>query len=104
VRAYGGGAWKVLRKVQLLFRAARLAHRAQDRVPAAILGTVIGEFMGQERGLGAALVVAEQSSDVVRTWGITVVCSLSPAQASSSSAPSSASSPPWATTTLGATA
>jgi ABC-type nitrate/sulfonate/bicarbonate transport system permease component len=32
--------------------------------------------MGQERGLGAALVVAQQHSDVVRTWGITLVSSL----------------------------
>jgi ABC-type nitrate/sulfonate/bicarbonate transport system permease component len=41
-----------------------------------MLGTVIGESMGQERGLGAALVVAQQASNVVRTWGITFVLSL----------------------------
>jgi ABC-type nitrate/sulfonate/bicarbonate transport system permease component len=41
-----------------------------------MLGTVIGESMGQERGLGSALVVAQQASAIVRTWGITLVLSL----------------------------
>ncbi|WP_328391918.1 ABC transporter permease [Nocardia sp. NBC_00416] len=75
VRAYGGGKYLVLRKVQLLYALPSILTALKIAVPAALLGTVIGEFMGQERGLGAALVVAQQSSDVVRTWGITLVCS-----------------------------
>lgn len=75
VRAYGGGRYLVLRKVQLLYALPDILTALKIAVPAALLGTVIGEFMGQERGLGAALVAAQQSSDVVRTWGITLVCS-----------------------------
>ncbi|MET8796074.1 ABC transporter permease subunit [Nocardia sp. NPDC004568] len=74
VRAYGGGRYLVLRKVQLLYALPSIVTALKIAVPAALLGTIIGEFMGQERGLGAALVVAQQSSDVVRTWGITLVC------------------------------
>jgi ABC-type nitrate/sulfonate/bicarbonate transport system permease component len=76
VRAYGGGRYAVLRKVQLLSALPSILTAMKIAVPAAILGTIIGEFMGQERGLGAALVVAQQASDVVRTWGITLVSSL----------------------------
>jgi ABC-type nitrate/sulfonate/bicarbonate transport system permease component len=76
VRAYGGGRYAVLRKVQLLSAVPSILTAMKIAVPAAILGTVIGEFMGQERGLGSALVVAQQASDVVRTWGITLVSSL----------------------------
>ncbi|WP_280420557.1 ABC transporter permease [Nocardia carnea] len=74
VRAYGGGRYLVLRKVQLLYALPDILTALKIAIPAALLGTVIGEFMGQERGLGAALVAAQQSSDVVRTWGITLVC------------------------------
>ncbi|CDO27789.1 ABC transporter permease [Mycolicibacterium porcinum] len=76
VRAYGGGKYLVLRKVELLSALPGILTALKVAVPAAILGAIIGEFMGQERGLGAALVVAQSSSDVVRTWGITLVSSL----------------------------
>lgn len=75
VRAYGGGRYLVLRKVQALSALPSVLTALRIAVPAALLGTVIGEFMGQERGVGAALVVAQQTSDVERTWGITLVCS-----------------------------
>ncbi|MDV3126975.1 ABC transporter permease subunit [Mycobacterium sp. 21AC1] len=76
VRAYGGGKYLVLRKVELLSALPSILTALKVAVPGAILGAIIGEFMGQERGLGAALVVAQSSSDVVRTWGITLVSSL----------------------------
>jgi ABC-type nitrate/sulfonate/bicarbonate transport system permease component len=76
VRAYGGGRYLVLRKVQLLSALPNILTALKVAVPAAILGTIIGEFMGQERGLGAALVAAQSSSNVARTWGITLVSSL----------------------------
>jgi ABC-type nitrate/sulfonate/bicarbonate transport system permease component len=76
VRAYGGGRYAVLRKVQLLSALPSILTAMKIAVPLAMLGTVIGESMGQEYGLGSALVVAEQASNVVRTWGITLVSSL----------------------------
>lgn len=103
VRAYGGGVWLVLRKVQLLSALPGVLTALKIAVPAAILGTVIGEFMGQERGLGAALVVAMQSSDVSRTWGITLVCSLLAATGFVVIGAAERILTPWATTTLGAT-
>jgi ABC-type nitrate/sulfonate/bicarbonate transport system permease component len=73
VRAYGGGPGKQLTKVRLrsslpsLFAALRIA------APAAVLGAIIGEYLGADRGLGVAMINSEQSLDVARTWGIALV-------------------------------
>jgi ABC-type nitrate/sulfonate/bicarbonate transport system permease component len=50
-----------------LFAALRIA------APTAILGTIIAEFLGADRGLGIALVVSEQNLNSVRTLGIGTV-------------------------------
>jgi ABC-type nitrate/sulfonate/bicarbonate transport system permease component len=73
VHAYGGGAYKKLVKVRLrsslpsLFAALRIA------APAAILGAIIGEYLGAERGLGVAMINSQQALEVARTWGIALV-------------------------------
>ncbi|HSS09136.1 MAG TPA: ABC transporter permease subunit [Acidimicrobiales bacterium] len=73
VRAYGGGRGKQLTKVRLrsslpsLFAALRIA------APAAVLGAIIGEYLGADRGLGVAMINSEQALEVARTWGIALV-------------------------------
>jgi ABC-type nitrate/sulfonate/bicarbonate transport system permease component len=73
VHAYGGGAWHKLIKVRLraslpqLFAALRIAS------PAAILGAIIGEYLGAERGLGVSMINSQQALDVSRTWAIALV-------------------------------
>jgi ABC-type nitrate/sulfonate/bicarbonate transport system permease component len=73
VHAYGGGAWAQLRKVRLwaclpsLFAALRIA------APAAVLGAIIGEYMGGDSGLGIAMIAAQTSLAVPRTWAIALV-------------------------------
>jgi len=70
VRAYGGGSWRQLVKVRLraclpsLFAALRIA------APAAVLGAVIGEYIGGESGLGVAMIASQQASAVETTWGL----------------------------------
>jgi ABC-type nitrate/sulfonate/bicarbonate transport system permease component len=70
IHAYGGGKVQQLRKVRLrsslpsLFAALRIA------APAAVLGAIIGEYLGGDRGLGVAMINSEQSLDIARTWGI----------------------------------
>jgi ABC-type nitrate/sulfonate/bicarbonate transport system permease component len=70
VHAYGGGAAKKLTKVRLraalpsLFAALRIA------APAAVLGAIIGEFLGGTSGLGVAMINSQQALDIPRTWGI----------------------------------
>jgi ABC-type nitrate/sulfonate/bicarbonate transport system permease component len=73
VRAYGGGSWTQMQKVRVraslpsLFAALKLA------APAALLGAIIGEYLGGESGLGVAMIASEQSLNVERTWGIALV-------------------------------
>jgi ABC-type nitrate/sulfonate/bicarbonate transport system permease component len=73
VKAYGGGRYAQLVKVRLwtclpyLFAALRIA------TPTAILGAIIAEFLGADRGLGIALVVSEQNLNTARTLGIGAV-------------------------------
>lgn len=74
IRALGGGALAVLSKVRI--RAALPDYFAALRIsaPAAILGAIIGEFIGgAERGLGVALIAARAQSASERVWGLALV-------------------------------
>ncbi len=73
IRAYGGGKVTTLRKVQLhaclpmLFAGLRIAW------PAAVLGAVIGEYIGGTSGLGVFMIAAETGFKPAETWGIALV-------------------------------
>jgi ABC-type nitrate/sulfonate/bicarbonate transport system permease component len=41
--------------------------------PAALLGAIIGEYLGGERGLGVAMINSQQALAIPRTWGIALV-------------------------------
>ena len=71
IRALGGGRTAVLRRVRV--RAALPDYFAALKIsaPAAVLGAVIGEFIGgSENGLGVALVAARANADSARVWGV----------------------------------
>ena len=73
VRAYGGGSVTQLRRVRLraslpsLFAALRIA------APAAVLGALIGEYLGADSGLGVAMINSQQALEIERTWAIALV-------------------------------
>jgi ABC-type nitrate/sulfonate/bicarbonate transport system permease component len=73
IHAYGGGRIMKLSKVRLraslpsVFAALRIA------APAAILGAIIGEYLGAEKGLGVSMINAQSSLEVERTWAICLV-------------------------------
>jgi ABC-type nitrate/sulfonate/bicarbonate transport system permease component len=73
IHAYGGNSFKKLTKVRLraalpsLFAALRIA------APAAILGAIIGEYLGADTGLGVAMINSEQALQIERTWAIALV-------------------------------
>jgi ABC-type nitrate/sulfonate/bicarbonate transport system permease component len=76
IRAFGGGRYHMLVKVRLkaslpsLFAALRIA------APAAVLGAIIGEYLGGDNGLGVAMINSEQSLNIARTWGIALVATV----------------------------
>lgn len=74
VRALGGGRGTQLVKVRM--RAALPSFFAALRIsaPAAVLGSIIGEFLGRvEKGLGVALVNAQRNVQTDRVWGVALV-------------------------------
>ena len=77
VHVAGGGRWQQLVKVRV--RAALPATFAGLKVagPAAVLGAIIGEYLGQStRGLGVAMVASQAGFHVPRTWGLAIVMTL----------------------------
>lgn len=73
VRVAGGGRAAQLFKVRLWESLPTLFGALKVAAPAALLGAIIAEFLGADRGLGTALVVAQQNLDAVRTFGIATV-------------------------------
>ncbi|MCU1499464.1 MAG: putative transporter, permease protein [Acidimicrobiales bacterium] len=70
VRAYGGNSWTQLMKVRLRSCLPSLFAGLRIAAPAAMLGTIIGEWLGSENGLGVAMVNSQQGLLIERTWGI----------------------------------
>jgi sulfonate transport system permease protein len=80
VTAFGGGRWAQLTKVRLRASIPTLATGLTISAPAAILGTMIGDYLGGEKGLGVVMLQAQQQLAVERTWAValvsTAVCGL----------------------------
>jgi sulfonate transport system permease protein len=73
VTAFGGGRWQQLVKVRLRASIPTLASGLSISAPAAILGTMIGDYLGGQKGLGVVLLQAQQQLAVSRTWAIALV-------------------------------
>ncbi|PZQ50056.1 MAG: hypothetical protein DI556_08255 [Rhodovulum sulfidophilum] len=77
VHGFGGGTWSKLFKVRLIAALPHLFAALRVAAPAAILGAIVGEYMGgTETGLGLMLVNSQQGMEIARTWAIAVVASL----------------------------
>jgi ABC-type nitrate/sulfonate/bicarbonate transport system permease component len=77
VRAYGGGRWQALLKVRVIAALPSTFTALKISAPAALLGAIIGEYLGHiDTGLGVAMTISEASVDVPRTWGIALVSGL----------------------------
>jgi ABC-type nitrate/sulfonate/bicarbonate transport system permease component len=74
VAAFGGGRWMQLLKVQLIAALPASFAALEIAAPSAVLGAIIGEFLGRaDSGLGLAMVVAQQQLQTERTWGVALV-------------------------------
>lgn len=73
VRVYGGGRMAELRKVRAKAALPSIFTGLRIAAPAAVLGAIVGEWMGGQQGLGIAMVASEQSLQIARTWGLAIV-------------------------------
>lgn len=76
VRALGGTAGAALWKVRVPSALPSLCAGLRVAAPASLLGAVIGEYFGASQGLGVALVQAQSSFEVARSWGIALLLAL----------------------------
>jgi sulfonate transport system permease protein len=76
VRVFGGGRWAQLTKVRVRASIPILASGLAISAPAAILGTMIGDYLGGQSGLGVIMLQAQQELAVNRTWAIALVATL----------------------------
>ncbi|TDC01660.1 ABC transporter permease subunit [Micromonospora fluostatini] len=75
VYASGGGRWAALWRVRVVAALPSTLAGLQIAAPGALLGAVIGEYLGRvDQGLGIALTISAQQLEVARTWGIALVC------------------------------
>jgi len=96
VHAYGGGGWGKLRKVRLWACLPSLFAGLRIAAPAAVLGAIIGEYLGGEKGLGIAMIAAQTSLVVPRTWAIALVATAAAALAYAATALVERLLTPWA--------
>ncbi|MDQ1480511.1 MAG: hypothetical protein QOI44_1372, partial [Actinomycetota bacterium] len=59
VHAYGGGSVQKLRKVRIRSALPSLFVALRIAAPAAVLGAIIGEYVGGESGLGIAMIASQ---------------------------------------------
>ncbi len=76
VHAYGGGSVQQLRKVRIRAALPSLFVALRIAAPAAVLGAIIGEYVGGESGLGIAMIASQSGLRVATTWGIALVATL----------------------------
>lgn len=77
VTVYGGRRIHQLVKVQAIAAIPGVLNSLKIAAPAAFLGAVLGEYVGGvDRGLGPAMVNAQQSLEIERVWGVALVCAL----------------------------
>lgn len=77
IRVYGGTRFTQLRKVRLVAALPSILNALQIAVPTAILGAVLGEYLGStDRGVGRTLIVLQGRPDPVGLWAVFLVCAL----------------------------
>ncbi|MBF6211281.1 ABC transporter permease subunit [Nocardia puris] len=73
VRAYGGGRWQQLYRVRVIAALPSTFAALKIAAPSAVLGAIIGEYLGGvDSGIGVALTAAQTSYNVPRTWGMAI--------------------------------
>ncbi len=77
IRAAGGGSWTQLFKVRLRAAIPSTFTALQIAAPSAILGAMVGEYLGaQPNGLGIMMVQAQAAIETERIWGIGLLCTI----------------------------
>ena len=73
VEAYGGGRWQKFARVRVFAAVPNTFAALKIAAPSAVLGAILGEYLGGvDSGIGVALTAAQTSFNVPRTWGLAI--------------------------------
>ncbi|MDQ1597635.1 MAG: hypothetical protein QOI70_1059 [Microbacteriaceae bacterium] len=72
VHVSGGSRAFAMFRVRLRAAVPEIAAALSLAAPAAVVGAMIGEYLGGERGLGVVMVQAQQSLNVAQVWAIAI--------------------------------
>jgi ABC-type nitrate/sulfonate/bicarbonate transport system permease component len=75
IASYGRGSWQIFWRVRLPASLPYLFAGLQIAAPAALLGAMVGEFTGADRGAGVLTLQAMRSLDTAGTWAVAVLAS-----------------------------
>jgi ABC-type nitrate/sulfonate/bicarbonate transport system permease component len=70
IHVYGGNKYHKLVKVRLRAALPSVFVALRIAAPAAVLGAIIGEYVGGESGLGIAMIASQSGLRIATTWGI----------------------------------
>jgi ABC-type nitrate/sulfonate/bicarbonate transport system permease component len=73
VRSYGRGQGTELFRIRVFAALPYFIAGLQIAAPAAVLGALVGEFTGAERGLGVLVIRAMRGLDVDATWALATI-------------------------------
>lgn len=76
VHSAGGGGWQKFIKVRAPAALPALFSGLKIAAPAALLGAIVGEYLGGTSGLGVAMINSQAGFDIARTWGLAIVIAL----------------------------
>lgn len=80
-RAFGGSTAKALGRIRLRYATPQLITGMMLSAPAALVGALMSEFLIMGRGLGTALIAAQEELDAPRVWAIGITCAVLSASA-----------------------
>jgi NitT/TauT family transport system permease protein len=74
LRTFGAGRWQVLWKLRLRMMLPFLFVALRVATTTALIGTIVGEWFGDNNGIGTLILQALQTEDTVRLWGGIIAC------------------------------
>ena len=76
IEVYGGNRFTVLRRARIRAALPSMAVGLQIAAPSALLGAILGEFLGGDSGLGVFMLNSLAQFEAARTWGAGLVATV----------------------------
>ncbi len=75
-RVSGGRRWRVFWYLELPHLVSAALDASRVAVPAGLLGALVADFLGSDRGLGVLVLNYQTSSRILLTWSVAGYCAL----------------------------